>query len=218
MDNNDPVNSNDIAQKTKRREAHTQAEKRRRDSINRGYMELQRVVPTVQSETDPNSGQKISKFQILLRSIDYLEFLKQQNDAQDAELQRLKKEYAGLNLMKTSYERLSGQTPSNQENSSPKHVRDRDHQNEIKLNFFKSLADQLFTSFDHVVNCDDIKMLFDTVVPWLEFECNPHKINEVIKDICEKIEKNDKDMTKTTGLGQIESSQGRGLNDRSLKN
>ena len=95
MDNNDPVNSNDIAQKTKRREAHTQAEKRRRDSINRGYMELQRVVPTVQSETDPNSGQKISKFQILLRSIDYLEFLKQQNDAQDAELQRLKKEYRG---------------------------------------------------------------------------------------------------------------------------
>ena len=48
---------------------------------------------TVQSETDPNSGQKISKFQILLRSIDYLEFLKQQNDAQDAELTRLKKEY-----------------------------------------------------------------------------------------------------------------------------
>jgi hypothetical protein len=180
---------NDVAQKTKRREAHTQAEKRRRDSINRGYLELQRVVPTVQSETDPNSGQKISKFQILLRSIDYLEFLKQQNDAQDAELTRLKKEYAGLNLMKSSYERLSGETANQQINSGgPTQVRNQEHQNEIKLQFFKMLGDQLFTSFDEQVSCDDIAALFNTVVPWLEYECNPSRINEIVKQLLEQIE------------------------------
>lgn len=184
-DNNNP---NDATQKTKRREAHTQAEKRRRDSINRGYLELQRVVPTVQSETDPNSGQKISKFQILLRSIDYLEFLKQQNDAQDAELTRLKKEYAGLNLMKSSYQRLSGETTSQQINSEPTQVRNQEHQNEIKLQFFKLLGDQLFTSFDEQVSCDDIAALFNTVVPWLEYECNPNRINEIVKQLLEQID------------------------------
>jgi len=187
MDDNN--GQNDAAQKTKRREAHTQAEKRRRDSINRGYLELQRVVPTVQSETDPNSGQKISKFQILLRSIDYLEFLKQQNDAQDAELTRLKKEYAGLNLMKSSYQRLSGESASQQINSGgPTQIRNQEHQNEIKLQFFKLLGDQLFTSFDEQVSCDDIAALFNTVVPWLEYECNPSRINEIVKQLLEQIE------------------------------
>jgi len=185
MDDNNNVNN--LAQKCKRREAHTQAEKRRRDSINRGYVELQRVVPTVQSETDPNSGQKISKFQILLRSIDYLEFLKQQNDAQEAELTRLKKEYAGLHLMKTSYQRLNGITTSTNQ-QGPQQVRNQEYQNEMKLEFFKMLADQLFTSFNRQVSCDDIKTLFDTVVPWLEFECNPTRINELIKLLTEQIQ------------------------------
>lgn len=90
--------------------------------------------------------------------------------------------------MKSSYQRLSGETTSQQINSEPTQVRNQEHQNEIKLQFFKLLGDQLFTSFDEQVSCDDIAALFNTVVPWLEYECNPNRINEIVKQLLEQID------------------------------
>ena len=78
------------------------AEKRRRDSINKGFDELQKMVPTVNTNTDPNTGQKVSKFQILLRSIDYLEFLDEQSKLQETVIQTLTRQLHGMEIIKRS--------------------------------------------------------------------------------------------------------------------
>lgn len=48
-----------ISYKERRREAHTQAEQKRRDAIKRGYDSLQDLVPTCQQ--NETSGYKLSK-------------------------------------------------------------------------------------------------------------------------------------------------------------
>ena len=58
--------------KERRREAHTQAEQKRRDAIKKGYGSLQDLVPTCQQQ-DPISGYKLSKATVLQRSIDYIQ-------------------------------------------------------------------------------------------------------------------------------------------------
>lgn len=57
--------------KERRREAHTQAEQKRRDAIKKGYNTLQDLVPSCQ-QTD-NSGYKLSKATVLQKSIDYIQ-------------------------------------------------------------------------------------------------------------------------------------------------
>lgn len=57
--------------KERRREAHTQAEQKRRDAIKKGYNTLQDLVPACQ-QTD-NSGYKLSKATVLQKSIDYIQ-------------------------------------------------------------------------------------------------------------------------------------------------
>ena len=73
-DEDDSDNKNSpLSYKERRREAHTQAEQRRRDAIKKGYDTLQELVPTCQ-QTD-NSGYKLSKAIVLQRSIDYIQVL-----------------------------------------------------------------------------------------------------------------------------------------------
>lgn len=60
--------------KERRREAHTQAEQKRRDAIKKGYSSLQDLVPTCQQQ-DPISGYKLSKATVLQRSIDYIQVI-----------------------------------------------------------------------------------------------------------------------------------------------
>jgi hypothetical protein len=60
-----------ISYKERRREAHTQAEQKRRDAIKKGYDSLQDLVPTCQ-QTD-SSGYKLSKATVLQKSIDYIQ-------------------------------------------------------------------------------------------------------------------------------------------------
>lgn len=55
----------------RRREAHTQAEQKRRDSIKKGYDALQSLVPKVHQ--GDVSGYKPSKATILQKSIDYIQ-------------------------------------------------------------------------------------------------------------------------------------------------
>lgn len=57
--------------KERRREAHTQAEQKRRDAIKKGYDNLQGLVPPRQ-QTD-SSGYKLSKAIVLQRSIEYIQ-------------------------------------------------------------------------------------------------------------------------------------------------
>jgi len=57
--------------KERRREAHMQAEQKRRDAIKKGYDFLHDLVPTCQ-QTD-SSGYKLSKATVLQKSIDYIQ-------------------------------------------------------------------------------------------------------------------------------------------------
>lgn len=71
-DDDDSDNKNSpLSYKERRREAHTQAEQKRRDAIKKGYDTLQELVPTCQ-QTD-NSGYKLSKAIVLQKSIDYIQ-------------------------------------------------------------------------------------------------------------------------------------------------
>jgi hypothetical protein len=71
-DDEDSDNKNStISYKERRREAHTQAEQKRRDAIKKGYDSLQDLVPTCQ-QTD-SSGYKLSKATVLQKSIDYIQ-------------------------------------------------------------------------------------------------------------------------------------------------
>nr|CAD7415416.1 unnamed protein product [Timema poppensis] len=62
-----------VSYKERRREAHTQAEQKRRDAIKKGYDSLQDLVPTCQ-QTD-SSGYKLSKATVLQKSIEYIQVL-----------------------------------------------------------------------------------------------------------------------------------------------
>ena len=61
-----------MSYKERRREAHTQAEQKRRDAIKKGYDSLQDLVPMCQ-QNDSLSGYKLSKATILQKSIDYIQ-------------------------------------------------------------------------------------------------------------------------------------------------
>ena len=71
--------------KERRREAHTQAEQKRRDAIKRGYDYLQDLIPPAgdgeaagaggggAGGAAGGAGQKVSKAAVLQRSIDYIQ-------------------------------------------------------------------------------------------------------------------------------------------------
>lgn len=93
-----------ISYKERRREAHTQAEQKRRDAIKKGYDSLQDLVPTCQ-HTD-SSGYKLSKATVLQKSIDYIQFLLQQKKKQEEERNALRKEVVALRIMQANYEQI----------------------------------------------------------------------------------------------------------------
>ena len=59
-----------LSYKERRREAHTQAEQKRRDAIKKGYEYLQDLVPSINEETSPSSSNaKASKAVVLQKAI-----------------------------------------------------------------------------------------------------------------------------------------------------
>ncbi|KAI5637439.1 helix-loop-helix DNA-binding domain-containing protein [Phthorimaea operculella] len=90
--------------KERRREAHTQAEQKRRDAIKKGYDSLQDLVPTCQ--TADASGYKPSKAAVLQKSIDYIQYLLQQRRRQEEERNSLRKDVVALRIMQANYEQI----------------------------------------------------------------------------------------------------------------
>lgn len=62
-DDEDSDHKSTISYKERRREAHTQAEQKRRDAIKKGYDDLQMLVPTCQQ--DSSNSFKMSKATVL---------------------------------------------------------------------------------------------------------------------------------------------------------
>jgi MAX-like protein X len=125
--------SSSLSYKERRREAHTQAEQKRRDAIKKGlsvyygifrvnsngfhilgYDGLQELVPTCQQ--NDASGYKLSKATVLQKSIEYVGYLKQQKLKQEEERAAMLKEVKALRILQKNYEHmLQHQQTSNQQ-------------------------------------------------------------------------------------------------------
>ncbi|XP_059351804.1 max-like protein X isoform X1 [Daphnia carinata] len=165
-DDEDSDNKSTKSYKERRREAHTQAEQKRRDAIKKGYSSLQDLVPTCQQQ-DPISGYKLSKATVLQRSIDYIQFLQQQKKKQEEELSALRKEVIGLQIMKSNYDQI---VKANQSQSGQSENRVPD---EVKFQLFQTIMENLFLTFDSMVSAASFVDLSSNVFAWVEEHCKP---------------------------------------------
>ncbi|XP_020280318.1 max-like protein X isoform X2 [Pseudomyrmex gracilis] len=167
-----------ISYKERRREAHTQAEQKRRDAIKKGYDSLQDLVPSCQ-HTD-SSGYKISKATVLQKSIDYIQFLLQQKKKQEEERNALRKEVVALRIMQANYEQI---VKAHQ--AQPGHAEMR-ISDEMKFQVFQAIMDRLFQTFSNV-SVANFAELSACVFSWLEEHCKPQTLREVVLSVLQQL-------------------------------
>ncbi|XP_077288423.1 helix-loop-helix-leucine zipper transcription factor bigmax [Arctopsyche grandis] len=159
-----------VSYKERRREAHTQAEQKRRDAIKKGYDLLQDLVPTCQ-QTDA-SGYKLSKATVLQKSIEYVQYLNQNRRKACAERADLAKEAAALNIMCGAYTQLLQQRPPPRGPGVA--LSDAD-----KFAVFQGIMEGLFKSFESIP-MGDFPELSGGVFGWLEEHCKPQALQDVV--------------------------------------
>lgn len=165
--------------KERRREAHTQAEQKRRDAIKKGYEDLQFMVPTCQQQ-DSISSYKLSKATILQRSIEYIVTLQKGKSRQENEVKMLRKELQALEIMKNNYEQMLRQHQINQVHQG----QPVDQVSEqIKFDIFQAICDNLFVTFDRYVSFKDFKSLSASIFGWLEEQGKPQTLKEMCLNI-----------------------------------
>lgn len=169
-----------INYKERRREAHTQAEQKRRDAIKKGYDNLQELVPTCQVQ-DSVSGYKLSKATILQRSIDYIQFLIQQRKKQEDDIVALRKEVIALQIMKVNYEQIVKAHQS--------HPNEQDNQvsDEVKFEVFQAIMDSLFQSFNNTISVTSFAELSGCVFSWLEEYCKPQTLRDLVLSLLRQL-------------------------------
>ncbi|KDR19855.1 max-like protein X isoform X2 [Zootermopsis nevadensis] len=178
-DDEDSDNKNStISYKERRREAHTQAEQKRRDAIKKGYDSLQDLVPTCQ-QTD-SSGYKLSKATVLQKSIDYIQFLVQQKKKQEEERNALRKEVVALRIMQANYEQIV-KAHQNQPGQADMRVSD-----ETKFQVFRAIMDQLFLTFSNIPVAN-FGELSGGVISWLEEHCKPQALHQVVVSVLRQL-------------------------------
>ncbi|KAL0271089.1 UNVERIFIED_CONTAM: hypothetical protein PYX00_008299 [Menopon gallinae] len=168
-----------LSYKERRREAHTQAEQKRRDAIKKGYDTLQELVPTCK-QTD-NSGYKLSKAIVLQKSIEYIQYLLQQKKKHDDERTALRKEVTALKIMQGNIEQIvkaheakPGQT-------------DNRISDETKFRIFQAIMDKLFLSFCSSVSVSNFAELSGCVFRWLEEHCKPQTLHELVISVLQQL-------------------------------
>ncbi|XP_030765516.1 max-like protein X [Sitophilus oryzae] len=165
------VKHSSLSYKERRREAHTQAEQKRRDAIKKGYDTLQELVPTCQ-QTDV-SGYKLSKATVLQKSIDYIQYLQQQKKKQEEERNALRKEVIALRIMQTNYEQIV-----KAQQSQPGHT-ETPVSDEVKFSVFQAIMEQLFVTFSSV-SVSNFTELSAGVFGWLEEYCKPQTLKDTV--------------------------------------
>ncbi|XP_028390693.1 max-like protein X isoform X3 [Dendronephthya gigantea] len=165
-------------QSNKRRTAHTVAEQKRRDAIKKGYEDLQRIVPSCRGEDSSSvSPIKLSKAVVLQKSIDYLRSILEEKDQQEHEIDNLKKEVLALQIMKANYEQIANSTYNEESSSSGNAVTDQ-----AKFNVFKRIMEAQFSSFNTAAQVTSFSTLSATIFKWLEEECKPQKLQDIVVD------------------------------------
>lgn len=180
-DDEDSDHKSTISYKERRREAHTQAEQKRRDAIKKGYEDLQHLVPTCLQQ-DSVSSYKLSKATILQRSIDYIQYLQQQKKKQEEELQSLRKEVVALQIMKANYEKIVRLHQQSQPGLATNQIPD-----ETKFEVFQAICDSLFRTFDGSVEVNNFSQLSACTFSWLEEHCKPQTLKEMVFEILNQL-------------------------------
>ncbi|XP_028139071.1 max-like protein X [Diabrotica virgifera virgifera] len=163
-----------MSYKERRREAHTQAEQKRRDAIKKGYDTLQELVPTCQQPDV--SGYKLSKATVLQKSIDYIQYLQMQKKKQEEERNALRKEVVALRIMQTNYEQIV-----KAQQSQPGHTETR-ISDEVKFSVFQAIMDELFATFSGV-SVNNFSELSAGVFSWLEEYCKPLTLKDTVYQV-----------------------------------
>lgn len=168
--------------KDRRRQAHTQAEQKRRDAIKKGYDDLQTIVPTCQQQSEFAVGaQKISKATTLQKTIDYIHFLHKEKKKQEEEVSLLRKEVMALKIMKTNYEHIV-KAHQNHPQQGEDQVSDQ-----VKFNIFQSVMDSLFQSFSSSVSVSSFQELSACVFSWIEEYCKPQMLREFVLGVLQQL-------------------------------
>ncbi|XP_034567351.1 max-like protein X [Notolabrus celidotus] len=168
--------------KDRRRQAHTQAEQKRRDAIKKGYEDLQSIVPTCQQQSEFAVGaQKISKATVLQKTIDYIHFLHKEKKKQEEEVSLLRKEVMALKIMKTNYEHIVKAHQNNPEQGEDQ-VSDQ-----VKFNIFQSIMDSLFQSFSNSVSVSSFQELSACVFSWIEEHCKPQTLRDFVVGVLQQL-------------------------------
>lgn len=176
-DDSDSPKSNSASYKQRRREAHTQAEQKRRDAIKRGYEELQGIVPICQQ--NEGSGYKVSKATVLNKSINYIEYLHQQKKKQEEEFASLQKEVLALRIIQKNYETML------QNQQQAPHA-DATLSEELKFEVLQNIMDEMFASFQHLP-MEGFQELTSSSTSWIEEHCKPHLLREIVNRSLEKV-------------------------------
>ncbi|CAF0897568.1 unnamed protein product [Brachionus calyciflorus] len=166
----------DLANKSKeekRRLSHTAAEQKRRNAIKRGYDELQYIVPSCEF-MDPSSSQKVCKATVLKRSIDYIHELEKDKDKHEHDLDSLKKEIMALRIMKSNYEEML-QYHRNTPKDNSVEIND-----ETKFDLFVKFSENLFNSFQSMINPNSFGELSASMFNWLEQMCTASSLKNFI--------------------------------------
>ncbi|XP_046847048.1 max-like protein X [Xenia sp. Carnegie-2017] len=161
-------------QSNKRRTAHTVAEQKRRDAIKKGYDDLQQIVPTCLGE-DSSVSPKLSKAVVLQKTIEYLRSILDEKDQQQQEIDTLKKEVLALKIMKANYEQIASSTYTPGMGSTSNAITE-----EAKFNLFKRIMDAQFVTFNNAAHVTSFSALSASIFKWLEEECKPQKLQEIV--------------------------------------
>ncbi|NXI50707.1 MLX protein, partial [Chloroceryle aenea] len=136
-------------------------------SLQKGYDDLQAIVPTCEQQDFFIGSQKLSKAIVLQKTIDYIQFLHKEKKKQEEEVSTLRKDVMALKIMKVNYEQIVKAHQDNP-NESKEQVSD-----EMKFNVFQSIMDSLFQSFNASISVTSFQELSACVFSWIEEHCNP---------------------------------------------
>lgn len=170
-DSGDNNKDSRMSYKERRREAHTQAEQKRRDAIKKGYDSLHVLVPTC-SENE-TAGYKLSKASVLQKSIDFIGFLQEYDQQQEKECDSVEKEVVALNIIEQKYKTMLQQQQESPE-TAESHLSD-----DVKFQVFRSIMDEMFVSFEQLP-MDSFSELATGVIPWFEENCKPHQLRDMV--------------------------------------
>jgi len=170
----------DNDKKQRRKEAHTQAEKKRRDSIRRGYDELAELVPACRMK-DPFMTQKLSKATILQNTIDHIQVISEKKDEDEKQLERLHREVKGMKIMLNE---LGGMIKK--QRAVPAYQSYHRSSDNVKLESFKTICNELFESFDQEVNVESFGSLSRDMFVWSDRHLRQDNLSKIVGKVIDE--------------------------------